>query len=293
MVINRSPSLENLTTIKQLFDYAKSCFCVFQDPQDAKVDAQVLLASVLDKPRSYLLTWPDNVVPETARTVFFDFIKRRETGEPIAYIIGKREFWSLEFLVAPCTLIPRPDTEILIESVLDNNTTEKLSLLDLGTGTGAIALALASEQVNWHVEAVDYQADAVALATTNAKQLGLERVKVYQSDWFSHVEADNRFNVIVSNPPYIDEQDEHLSEGDVRFEPLSALVAKNNGYADIISIIEQAPKYLVKNGQLYLEHGFEQHQEVQRLLKDNGYINVKTFYDYGGNPRITMGYFDQ
>ncbi|TRX57487.1 peptide chain release factor N(5)-glutamine methyltransferase [Thalassomonas sp. M1454] len=275
--------------MEQLFQYGKSCLSSIVDARDAKIDTQVLLTTVLNKPTSYLLTWPEKRVLDAEKSLFFDFLNRRLKGEPVAYITGKREFWSLDFLVAPCTLIPRPDTEILIEAVLENNTDNRVSVLDLGTGTGAIALALASEHASWDIDAVDFNEEAVALAQTNAKQLSLEQVKIYQSDWFSSIDTDKRFNVIVSNPPYIAKDDEHLAQGDVRFEPLSALVAEDDGYADIKHIVENARNFLSSNGQLYLEHGFEQHVQVQNILNDYGYQNIKTFNDYGGNPRITMG----
>ncbi|MDG1731883.1 MAG: peptide chain release factor N(5)-glutamine methyltransferase [Thalassotalea sp.] len=284
-----SSELSEVNTIEQLFQYGKSCLSSIVDARDAKFDTQVLLTTVLNKSNSYLLTWPEKSVSSDEKLLFIDFLKRRLKGEPVAYITGKREFWSLDFLVAPCTLIPRPDTEILIEAVLENNTGNRVSVLDLGTGTGAIALALASEHASWNIDAVDFNHDAVALAQANAKQLNLEQVSIYQSDWFSNIEQHKTFDVIVSNPPYIAKDDEHLALGDVRFEPLSALVAEDEGYADIKHIVEHARKYLTTAGQLYLEHGFEQHEQVQQILKNSGYQNIKTFNDYGANPRITMG----
>ncbi|WNC70989.1 peptide chain release factor N(5)-glutamine methyltransferase [Thalassotalea psychrophila] len=284
---NIDSSITGLTTIKQLFDYSKRCFLVFENDYDAKVDSQSLLASVLDKPISYLITWPEKQLTETQISLFDSFVKRRVEGEPVAFITGKREFWSLDFLVAPCTLIPRPDTEILVEEVLNNNPTEQLALLDLGTGTGAIALALASEHKQWQIEAVEYNQDAVLLAQTNAKQLNLAHVEIYQSDWFKAIDTNKRFNVIVSNPPYIAEDDKHLVEGDIRYEPKSALVAKDDGYADIRHIINVGRDFLCENGQMYLEHGFEQANKVQELFAEYGYEEVETINDFGGNPRIT------
>lgn len=278
----------DLHSIEQLFQYGKSCLVDCLDERDAKVDCQVLLTTVLAKPISYLLTWPEKVVTADQKSLFLSFLIRRIAGEPVAFITGKREFWSLEFFVAPCTLIPRADTEILIEAVLETNTAKNLSLLDLGTGTGAIALALASEQPTWSISAVDFSEQAVTLAQINGKQLQLPQVDIYQSDWFSNIPAERLFDIIVSNPPYIDADDQHLSQGDVRFEPLSALVAAENGYADIRHIIDASRKFLSRDGQLYLEHGFEQHQEVQALFKEYGYLGIQTFNDYGGNPRITM-----
>lgn len=281
-------TVANLYTIKQLCDYGKRCFLLFEDDYDAKVDSQILMATVLNKPTSYLLTWPGHKLNEQQKAQFKHFVERRRLGEPVAFITGKQEFWSLPFFVAPCTLIPRPDTETLVEQVLANNNHANLSLLDLGTGTGAIALALASEQSNWQIDAVDFNVEAVQLAKTNAQHLALNNVNIYQSDWFSNIGSEKYFDVIVSNPPYIDGNDTHLNDGDLRFEPRSALVASDNGYADIRQIIDKARQYLQGGGQLYLEHGFEQHLVVQELFSDYGYKNIHTYNDFGGNPRITM-----
>ena len=278
-----------LTTIEQFFDYAKSCFLLFEDSYDAKVDAQALLCAVLDKPTSFLLTWPEKQLTKPQASLLHSFIERRKTGEPVAYIIGKREFWSLELFVAPCTLIPRPDTETLVEAVLDNHQQDNLTLLDLGTGTGAIALALANENASWDVDAIDFNQEAVSLAKSNAEHLQINNVSIYQSDWFSAISTDKRFDVIVSNPPYIDPRDELLEQGDVRFEPNSALIATDNGLADIKHIIKSSKEFLRAGGALYLEHGFKQHQDVQQVLAQNGYTKITTYSDFGGNPRITVG----
>ncbi|MEW6996372.1 peptide chain release factor N(5)-glutamine methyltransferase [Colwelliaceae bacterium BS250] len=286
-------STSDLNTIEQLFQYGISCFCCFEDAYDAKVDAKVLLSTAINKSSSYLSTWPEKLISADQKNLFLSFVQRRIDGEPVAFIVGKQEFWSLEFLVAPCTLIPRPDTETLVEAVLNNNAVSVLSLLDLGTGTGAIALALASEQRNWQIDAIDFNEQAVSLAKNNVQHLkehlNTPNINVYQSDWFSNVGQQKKFDVIVSNPPYIDPTDELLKQGDVRFEPLSALISDDNGYADIKRIIEQSRDHLNVNGQLYLEHGFEQHQGVQTLLKHFNFEQITTFNDYGGNPRITMG----
>ena len=178
-----------------------------------------------------------------------------------------------------------------MELVLANHNVEVLSCLDLGTGTGAIALALASEHKNWHVHAVDFNQDAVALAKINAQKNTLTQVIIYQSDWFSNLCKTQRFDIIVSNPPYIDEHDHHLSEGDVRFEPLSALVAPQQGYADIIHIVASARAYFNKQGYLYIEHGFEQAEKVQAIFREYGYQQIQTQQDLSGNDRITFGQY--
>ncbi len=258
----------------------------------AKLDSQILLAHVLNKAISYLFTWPDQELTPKQQAQYLALLARREQGEPIAYIVGYKEFWSLELLVSPATLIPRPDTEVLVELVLENHPQEQLSCLDLGTGTGAIALALASERPNWQIDAIDFSDDAVALARENAQRLSLPQVSIYQSSWFDKISEQQSFKVIVSNPPYIDCQDHHLSEGDVRFEPHSALVAADDGLADIAHIIEQAKAYLAPSGSLYFEHGYQQAKAVRELFAKQGYHDIHTVKDYGGNDRITYACYN-
>ena len=253
----------------------------------AKLDAQILLAFVLDKERSYLLTWPERELNKQIIDAYLALLQRRIAGEPIAYIIGVKEFWSLPFRVSPATLIPRPDTEILVELVLEHySDVDTLHCLDLGTGTGAIALALASEQPNWNIDAIDFHIDAVKLAKQNAQDLKLTQVKIFQSNWFSAVN-DKVFDVIVSNPPYIDALDDNLKEGDVRFEPDSALIASENGLGDIKHIALHAVNFLSPQGALYFEHGFEQAEEVRNILNTLGYYNAQTVRDFNGHERIT------
>jgi release factor glutamine methyltransferase len=255
----------------------------------AKLDAQILLSFVLDKERVYLLTWPEENLTESTVQRYLALLKRRVSGEPIAYIIGVKEFWSLPFKVSPATLIPRPDTEVLVESVLEHfGELDSIHCLDLGTGTGAIALALASEQPQWQIDAVDFNRDAVKLAKQNAQDLELTQVNIFQSNWFSAVN-EKKFDVIVSNPPYIDASDEHLNQGDVRFEPDSALVADEHGLADIKHIAQQALHFLNTSGALFFEHGFEQGEAVRNILTTLGYENAKTVRDLNGHDRITWG----
>jgi len=256
----------------------------------AKLDAQILLTFVLGKERSYLLTWPERVLDKSDEQQYLTLLNRRLIGEPIAYIVGVKEFWSLPLKVSTATLIPRPDTEILVELVLDNFAeVNKLHCLDLGTGTGAIALALASEKPSWKIDAIDFSLDAVKLAQQNAQDLGLTQVDIFQSDWFSAVSTDNdkKLDVIVSNPPYIDILDENLSQGDVRFEPKSALVANEQGLADIRHIAKEALKYLSDQGSIFFEHGFEQGVAVRNILTSFGYAHVQTVKDLNGHDRVT------
>ena len=253
----------------------------------AKLDAQILLGFVIDKERSYLLTWPEKELTKQTAQQYLALLQRRIAGEPIAYIIGVQEFWSLPFRVSPATLIPRPDTETLVELVLERfGELDILHCLDLGTGTGAIALALASEQPNWQIDAVDFNIDAVKLAKQNAQNLQLPQVNIFHSNWFSAI-TERKFDVIVSNPPYIDVLDEHLHQGDVRFEPESALVADEQGLGDIKHIAQQSLKFLDVQGAIFFEHGFDQSLAVRQILINLGYQQVKTVKDLNNHDRVT------
>jgi release factor glutamine methyltransferase len=276
-------------TIAEIINEGQQSLAAFSD--SAKLDCKILLAFVLDKETSYLLTWPDQKLTVPEFQAFMVLFGRRLQGEPIAYIIEEGEFWSLPFYVSPATLIPRPDTELLVEHILARHQESDLSCLDLGTGTGAIALSLASEQNGWQIDAIDFSDDAVILAKKNSLRLKLPQVNIFQSDWFSNVKPNQKFNVIVSNPPYIDKDDHHLVEGDVRFEPLSALVASDNGFSDINKIAKEAQSYLKNNGALYLEHGFEQAEGVRKILNQLNYQSIETIKDYSGNDRVTCAVF--
>lgn len=258
----------------------------------ARLDIELLLCHILQKSRTYLFTWPDKTLSPAQYEQFEQFFNRRKSGEPIAHILGQREFWSLSLSVNNSTLIPRPDTELLVELVLElfaeDSSQQKCSCLDLGTGTGAIVLAIASEKPQWQLVGVDKSADAVALAEQNRAQLNFGHVQIKQSDWFTAI-AKQQFDVIVSNPPYIDPQDPHLEQGDVRFEPRSALIADNKGLADIELIIQQSWNYLCDQAWLLLEHGYDQAQAVRELFAARGFVHVETRVDLGGNERVTLG----
>ena len=270
--------------------------------ENSKIDALVLLQHATGKSRTQILAFDDTEIDEKVRLKLTALLDRRLKGEPIAYIIGEKEFWSLSLNVSKGTLIPRPDTEILVEKALQI-ALEKLQenlphfrILDLGTGTGAIALALASElssicqkqQISLEIIGVDLMPDVVALAQSNAEKNKLN-VQFLQSRWFENITG--QFDLIVSNPPYIDAQDEHLRQGDVRFEPLSALVANDAGYADLRHIIELAPSYLNSNGALLLEHGWQQGEKVRSIFQENHWEMVETVRDYGDNERVTLGFW--
>ena len=258
------------------------------DSPTARLDAELLLAAALGKSRSYLHTWPEKIVSSESALTFSEYLLRRRAGEPVAYILGQQGFWKLDLEVAPHTLIPRPDTELLVETALDLLPASPARVLDLGTGSGAIALALASERPAWHITAVDRVLEAVALAERNRQRLQLDNVHVLTSHWFSALDGQ-RFDLIISNPPYIAAGDVHLGQGDVRFEPESALVAGVDGLDDIREIIQAAPQHLNAGGQLMLEHGYDQAAAVRQLLLDAGFEQVESRKDLGTHERITLG----
>ncbi|UAB69617.1 peptide chain release factor N(5)-glutamine methyltransferase [Vibrio sp. SCSIO 43132] len=257
--------------------------------ESPSLDAAVLLCHALDKPRSYLLTWPEKLLTPEQDKDFVSLLERRQNGEPVAYIVGEREFWSLPLKVSPSTLIPRPDTERLVELALEKIPSTSGSVLDLGTGTGAIALAIASELPSHNIVGVDIREEAKTLATENAQQLNLRNASFLQGSWFSPVSEGTKFACIVSNPPYIDACDPHLKQGDVRFEPLSALVADEKGMADLSYIATHAKSYLEQDGWLLMEHGYEQGKAVRDVLESLGYSDIATEKDYAGNDRVTLG----
>lgn len=256
--------------------------------ETAALDCELLLGHCLGKNRAYLYTWPEREVESAIENTFQHMLTRRINGEPIAYLIGQREFWSLPLSVNNSTLIPRPDTERLIEAVLELPLSQLANVLDLGTGTGAIALALASEKSQWQVLGVDVAEEAVALAQRNARHLKINNAQFLQSDWFENI-APQQFDLIVSNPPYIAEDDPHLTQGDVRFEPRRALVALQNGLAAITAIATTAPNYLRAGGWLLFEHGHTQAPAVRTLLSQLNYSVISTWHDWGGNERVTGG----
>ncbi|MCG9677890.1 peptide chain release factor N(5)-glutamine methyltransferase [Vibrio sp. Isolate24] len=255
------------------------------------LDAAVLLCHTLNKPRAFLLTWPDKILEPEELLAFEKTLQRRLSGEPVAYITGEREFWSLPLKVAPSTLIPRPDTERLVEVALEKAIENQGDILDLGTGTGAIALAIASELPSRQVWGIDLKQEAKRLAESNAELLGIRNAKFLSGSWFEPLGAGTKFALIVSNPPYIEAQDPHLKQGDVRFEPLSALVAKDNGLADIIHIAKQSVTFLLPDGWLMFEHGYDQGASVRAILDSLGFQNITTYKDYGENDRVTIGQF--
>jgi release factor glutamine methyltransferase len=258
----------------------------------ALLDTELLLSHSLSVDRTWLKTWPDKELSGAEVERFDQLFRRRLEGEPIAFIIGTQGFWTLDLSVSPHTLIPRPETELLVSTALELNLPEHSQVLDLGTGTGAIALALASEYPNWQLTAVDVQAAAVELAEQNRQHHQLTNVSIYLSDWFTGVanrQPQTKFNLIVSNPPYIEINDSHLFEGDVRFEPASALVSGVEGMDDLKILIGQSSGFLKPAGWLLVEHGHRQGEAARDLFNEAGFVLVETRQDYNQMDRITLG----
>jgi len=252
-----------------------------------RLDAEVLLAHCLKKNRTWLVTWSDKVLTKSDINQFSELLQRRISGEPIAHITGTREFWSLPLAVTTDTLIPRPDTELIIEKILDTYPAgNNISLADLGTGSGAIALALASERPDWKITATDQSASALEIAKQNAHKLNLDNISFKLGDWFEPLK-DNSFDIIVSNPPYIPMADPHLTQGDARFEPISALASGDDGLDDIRLITAQAGTHLKNRGKLFIEHGYDQKSEILDIFTKNGFIEIQQAHDLANNPRLT------
>lgn len=260
----------------------------FNTSDSAALDAQLLLAHVLGKDRSFLYTWPEHKLTREQQRNYDALCARRAKGEPVAYLLGRRGFWKAELEVSPAVLIPRPETELLVELALRLGADLEGKVADLGTGSGAIAVALASERPDWQVYATELSADAQNVAAANFRHAGLPNLHLLAGSWCDPLPAHD-FVLIASNPPYIDEHDPHLKEGDVRFEPRSALVAADAGLADLRRIAEQARNYLVAGGWLLLEHGWQQGSAVRRLLESLGYTEVRTHFDHANRERVTVG----
>ncbi|MEQ6887519.1 peptide chain release factor N(5)-glutamine methyltransferase [Halomonas sp. CS7] len=255
----------------------------------ARLDAEVLLCHALGVDRTWLFTWGDRQAPTVERARFEALVAARAQGQPVAYLTGEREFWGLALATSPHTLIPRPDTECLVEAALARAVRPEGRLLDLGTGTGAIALAFASERPGWSALGVDIRPEAVDLARHNAARLGIANAAFRESDWFAALIDGERFDLVVSNPPYIAVDDPHLAQGDVRFEPHSALVAADGGLSDLRHLVYEAGRHLLPGGWLLLEHGHDQAEAVRAVLEAAGYVEVASRVDLGGHPRVSQG----
>ena len=259
------------------------------EAETAKLEAQLLLQHALNVNHAWLIAHEHENLPPSIHAAYRAVLQKRLNGEPIAYILGYRELYGLKLKATSDTLIPRPDTETLVEAALAKILrNDNLKILDLGTGTGAIALAIAKHRPFAQVTAIDASKNALKIAQENAQNLQIANVQFILSNWFDALK-NQRFDVIVSNPPYIEEHDVHLALGDLRFEPLTALASGQDGLDDIRKIISQAPQHLNPRGWLLLEHGYNQASLVAALLGQAGFSEIETIKDLGGNDRVTLG----
>lgn len=254
---------------------------------DPRLDADVIMSELLQKDRSYLFAHPETILHFETVQRFQKQIKQRKKGEPVAYVTGLRYFWDMKLHISQQTLIPRPETEHLVELALKLDKGATFHVLDLGTGSGAIALALGKSCSHWQITACDKYETSIEIAQLNAEIHNINNVQFIQSDWFENIQG--RFDLIVSNPPYVAQKDPHLKQGDVRFEPKRALASGSDGLKDIRQIIAQAKDYLVPGGHLYFEHGAEQKADCQAILADNNYQAIFTLQDLAGLDRISGG----
>jgi release factor glutamine methyltransferase len=258
-------------------------------PDTARLDAEVLLAYTLEKTRSHLHAWPEKLLSAEQQTQFQQLLQARIQGEPVAYLTGQREFWSLPLGLTPATLIPRPETETLVALALEVIPADSPALIaDLGTGSGAIALAIAHERPCCRLLATDISPAAIENATSNARQLGINNIEFHTGDWCEPL-AGRQYDVVVSNPPYIRNTDPHLQSGDVRFEPRGALAAGPEGMDDLEKIARCAGHLLKTGGWLIMEHGYDQGEQVTHLLEASGFQAVTDHADDAGLSRVIMG----
>lgn len=250
-----------------------------------RLDAELIIAHALERPRSFLYTYPEQQLADAIQDALFDYTQRRRQGEPIAYILGTKEFWSLELKVTKDTLIPRPETEHIIEWALGNLPLSNAMIADLGTGSGAIAIALAHERPQWRIHATDTSAAALTVAINNARKHHLTNIEFYLGPWY-HALPEQHYTAIISNPPYIAEDDPHLDQ--LTHEPLSALMAQQQGLAAFQAIIQDAKRHLVPGGKLVLEHGYNQAPLLIRLLQEAGFHNIESFCDLAKQTRFIV-----
>ena len=251
-------------------------------------DAEILLAAAAKLTRTQLLARADEALSPAIAMRFSELCRRRARGESIAYLLGRREFWSLDFSVGPAVLVPRPETELLVQRVLHLVSAPDASVADLGTGSGAIAIALAHEQPGWRVVATDASDAALAVARHNGERLAPGRIEWLAGDWFAPL-ADRRFDAIASNPPYIADDDPALGSDGVRFEPRSALTPGGDGLRALVTLIDAAPRHLRPGGWLVLEHGATQAATLRSALVARGFTHVTSHRDLAGHERISEG----
>ncbi|MCB1736698.1 MAG: peptide chain release factor N(5)-glutamine methyltransferase [Gammaproteobacteria bacterium] len=273
-----------MSTISELLDYASVRLTALDTP---RLDAELLLAHCLNVRQSHFLTWPDQHVETDRKDRFLDLVTRRAEGEPVAYLLGHWGFWSLDLLVTPDVLIPRPETELLVEQTLAAlPASAPMQIADLGTGSGAIALAIARERPNWRVIATDRSEAALAIARDNAQRNGVRNVEFRLGSWCETL-TESDLDLIVSNPPYIADADPHLAQ--LQFEPASALAAGRDGLDDIRDIVRCVHAHLFIGGMLLLEHGYDQQDAVIFELETQGFADVRGFRDLAGQARAVMG----
>lgn len=255
-----------------------------------RLDAELLIAHILHIPRSRFISEPECELTEPEFNAIQAIIQRRMQGEPVAYLVGYRHFWDLELKVSPAVLIPRPDTELLVETALTLYPEDTaISVLDLGTGSGAIAIAIAKARPHWHLCASDESRAALSIAIENAEHYHVHNLSLLQSHWFDNLVAGKRYDLIVSNPPYIATNDPHLRQGDVRFEPQQALVSGVDGLDAVRYLVAESKQHLQPGGYLMLEHGYDQGQQVQQLFRQQGYRDIRQKTDLSGHVRVTLG----
>lgn len=254
-----------------------------------RLDAQLILSFILNKPKSYLITWPEHTLSASEQTAFDLLVHKRSQGYPLAYIISKKSFWDMELIVTPDVLIPRPETELLVETALSRLSTGN-KILELATGSGAIACSLAREKPDLNIIASDISEPALKIAKSNAEKYDLNQINFIQSNWFADI-IPQQFDMIIANPPYLAETDSHLSS-DIRFEPRNALVSGPAGDEHFMAIISQAPAYLKPQACLLLEHGACQGERVRALFNQHGFADIHTKKDLAGLERVTHAVLD-
>lgn len=274
-----------MTTVAEELAWAR---CLLNGKEHLLLDAQVLLSYVLQCDRVKIMTWPETQLSRAHQEQFRQLLGRRLQNEPIAYLVGEKEFWSHSFSVTPDTLVPRPDTEKLVEVVLDTLPNEPMTVVDVGTGSGVIACILAIERPNWQVIGSDVSQGALDVAKLNSERHNITNVNWIYSRWLEAFENE-QFDVIVSNPPYLRADDEHLQQGDLSFEPIGALVSGRTGFEAFEQIIAQSAKCLKKGGLLAFEHGYDQASQVQALLAKSYFTDISTHKDLSGHSRVTIG----
>ncbi len=266
------------------------------EASNATLEAELLLAEILQKNRAFLYAWPEKQISNGQLEQFNTLLERRLKGEPLAYILERQAFWDFDLKVSPAVLIPRPETELLVELALEKGSSqEAISMIDLGTGSGAIAAAIAKERPTWHVIAIEKSKASLAVAKANFAQLKCTHIQLQQGDWLTDFDSTNipfPIKLIISNPPYIEENDPHLIQNGLNYEPQHALISGKDGLSDIRLIATQAKKIFTLSGWLLLEHGYQQAIAVAKILKEQHFKSIQTYPDLAGLDRVTLGYYD-